>query len=303
MVETKEVICPNCQTKMIGKFCHNCGQDNDLRHRNILVLIGEILGDIFQYDSRLWRTIPALLFRPDLLNRDLFEGRIKRHVRPFTIFAIATLLMLFVSENKIEKSIQSAPSGNSVTINAVQSPQNSTIAHTSQSDENWDFDLKSFMAGNNDKIISEVQNWQGSEKDKAQIVEILQNPRLYLNNVFSWAQNLAVLLVPICALALVIVFIFKRQYYLYDHFTFAMNLISFSFLMISFCLLLPPNLGGLFFLLLFIIAPLYTFFALKGAYKIGNWGAIWRALFVVIISGLSFLFLISGAAVAASLIN
>ncbi|HZZ32726.1 MAG TPA: DUF3667 domain-containing protein [Phenylobacterium sp.] len=91
--------CANCGTPLEGVFCHVCGQDSDTHKRSIRHLAFEAVEGLFEVDGRLWRTLPALFFRPGGLARDYIEGRIVRHVPPFRTFLVALLLFIFAAEH------------------------------------------------------------------------------------------------------------------------------------------------------------------------------------------------------------
>lgn len=91
--------CANCGTPLEGVYCHACGQDSDTHKRSIRHLAFEAVEGLFELDGRLWRTLPALFFRPGGLARDYIEGRIVRHVPPFRTFLVALLLFIFTAEH------------------------------------------------------------------------------------------------------------------------------------------------------------------------------------------------------------
>jgi hypothetical protein len=92
-------VCANCGAPLHGHYCHDCGQSADTRHRSILHLIWEAIEATFELDGRLWRTLPALFFRPGKLARDYIDGRVARHVPPFRTFLVALLLFIFAAEH------------------------------------------------------------------------------------------------------------------------------------------------------------------------------------------------------------
>ncbi len=95
--------CANCGAILQGPFCHACGQNSDDHKRSILHLVVEAFEGLFHFDGRLWRTIPALFFRPGLLARDYVEGRTARHVPPFRTFLVALLLLIFAAEHAVHE--------------------------------------------------------------------------------------------------------------------------------------------------------------------------------------------------------
>jgi hypothetical protein len=96
--------CKNCDGPLIGPFCHVCGQGADLHHRSILHLIYEAFEGLFELDGRLWRTLPALFFRPGGLARDYIEGRIVRHIPPFRCFLVALVVFIFAAQTMTHRT-------------------------------------------------------------------------------------------------------------------------------------------------------------------------------------------------------
>ncbi|THD64026.1 DUF3667 domain-containing protein [Phenylobacterium sp.] len=96
--------CKNCDSTLVGPFCHVCGQDADLHKRSILHLIYEAFEGMFELDGRLWRTAPALFLRPGGLARDYMEGRIVRHIPPFRCFLVALVIFIFAAQNMTHRS-------------------------------------------------------------------------------------------------------------------------------------------------------------------------------------------------------
>jgi hypothetical protein len=97
-------VCANCGAVLQGPFCHLCGQDSDRHKRSIRHLLFEAMEGMFELDGRLWRTVPALFFRPGRLARDYIEGRIVRHVPPFRMFLVALVLFIFAAEYATHQS-------------------------------------------------------------------------------------------------------------------------------------------------------------------------------------------------------
>jgi hypothetical protein len=91
--------CHNCGAELQGHFCHVCGQSADTHKRSIRHLIWEAIETTFELDGRLFRTVPALFFRPGLLARDYIDGRVVRHVPPFRTFLVALLIFIFAAEH------------------------------------------------------------------------------------------------------------------------------------------------------------------------------------------------------------
>ncbi len=88
--------CPNCQALISGPFCATCGQQQTNLNRPIWFLIGELLRDLFDLDSRVVRTLRSLLFQPGHLTREYFAGRRTRYTPPIRLYLIVSFLFFFV---------------------------------------------------------------------------------------------------------------------------------------------------------------------------------------------------------------
>ena len=52
----------------------------------------EALHDLMHFDDKLFKTLPALLFRPGLLPEKSLEGDQQRYVKPFTLFVFLNFI-------------------------------------------------------------------------------------------------------------------------------------------------------------------------------------------------------------------
>lgn len=87
-------VCHNCQTELVGSFCHQCGQkhqDLDIRFSQ---LAADWLGGVIGFDARIWKTLRVLFLQPGQLTVDFFEGRRARFVAPLRLYLVASLCML-----------------------------------------------------------------------------------------------------------------------------------------------------------------------------------------------------------------
>jgi hypothetical protein len=89
--------CLNCSARLTGQYCGECGQRATSRLISIWELVRDAFGDMFELDSRLWRTIRPLLFRPGLLTKDYLEGRRARYMPPFRMYLVLSLIFFVVA--------------------------------------------------------------------------------------------------------------------------------------------------------------------------------------------------------------
>ena len=89
--------CLNCGTELRGQYCGHCGQRARSRLISLWELIQDAFGDLFELDSRLWRTIVPLLIRPGQLTRDYLEGRRARYMPPFRMYLVLSVVFFVVA--------------------------------------------------------------------------------------------------------------------------------------------------------------------------------------------------------------
>jgi hypothetical protein len=88
--------CKNCGADITGRYCASCGQHSDVSIPSLHKLFVEALGDLYNFDSRLWRSLGLLLFKPGRLTREYLEGRRARYVPPFRLYVVLSLTFFFV---------------------------------------------------------------------------------------------------------------------------------------------------------------------------------------------------------------
>lgn len=88
-------VCANCGAALSGAYCSSCGQKAHL-HRSVFHAVEEFLHGILHFDSKLWHTLPLLVFRPGKLTRDYVMGRRARYIAPVALFLLTIFTMFLV---------------------------------------------------------------------------------------------------------------------------------------------------------------------------------------------------------------
>ncbi|MDO9490475.1 MAG: DUF3667 domain-containing protein [Sphingomonadaceae bacterium] len=86
--------CLNCATPLRGRFCDSCGQAAHV-HRTLGHVFEEFLHGVLHFDTKAWRTLPLLFFKPGKLTRDYVYGKRARYIAPFALFLFTIFVMFF----------------------------------------------------------------------------------------------------------------------------------------------------------------------------------------------------------------
>ncbi len=325
--------CHNCGAELQGHFCHVCGQNADTHKRSIRHLIWEAIETTFELDGRLFRTVPALFFRPGALARDYIDGRIVRHVPPFRTFLVALLIFIFAAEHATHEQTlaqQRQKAAHEALIATPQGRANEVVRIRTEAAKDLAEELKGYATDRADSLKDpdekpakvqasydrhvknaqthyakalaradrvaqglpaevevdasfELAGKRGSTQAgwfKPGLKKAIANQDYYWTVVFSWAQRLAVILLPIVGLSLALVYRRRKDVFLYDHLLVAMNLLSFTFLTNAAGLMLPGAAMPYWFGLVAIWTPINLFQTLRGAYGSSILGAILKTLIV-----------------------
>ncbi len=277
--------CLNCGAPLQGRYCHACGQSADDHHRSILHLAWEAVEGFTHLDGRLAKTLPALLLRPGSLARDHIEGRRTRHVPPFRLFLITLLLFMLAMETAIHHR-----SGREVTIST---DRGGSVAVRSRPLSSSDVD-NAIGQIKLERRHKPLETWL-----KTHIPRAVHNPEYFEMVVFEWAHRLAVLMLPILAGLLTLLYIRKREFYIYDHLIVAMQYLAFCFLVWAIVWVAPSPVKGLLFLPAMIWTPVNLFMTLRGAYGSSLLSSAVKALFLWVATMTVFGLLLTGLLVLA----
>ncbi|NVK04538.1 MAG: DUF3667 domain-containing protein [Flavobacteriia bacterium] len=102
----KTDICPNCGAEQgDANFCPNCGQKNNSHKPNFFEYIRDAVENLFAFDSKFYRSLGPLLWRPGKLTLLYNSGKRTSYVLPIRLFILITILLLAASscQNRLDK--------------------------------------------------------------------------------------------------------------------------------------------------------------------------------------------------------
>lgn len=103
--------CLNCNQSLdvSEKYCHNCGQLNSTKKLTFEDFFEEYFSGIVAYDSRLSRTLSALLFHPGKISKDYIQGKRQRYANPYKFYLSVSIIFFlawgFFGNNNNEENV------------------------------------------------------------------------------------------------------------------------------------------------------------------------------------------------------
>ena len=91
------VRCKNCDAMLLGRFCANCSQAADVHVPTTRELLHELLEGVTHSDSRLWRTLTTLWFKPGKLTEEFVAGRRVAYLPPFRLYLVLSILFFLLA--------------------------------------------------------------------------------------------------------------------------------------------------------------------------------------------------------------
>lgn len=92
--------CANCEHPLdiSDKYCPNCSQANSTKKLTLLDFFDEFLASLISYDSKLLKTLSALLLRPGKITNDFIKGKRVSYTNPFR-FLLSLSIIYFLLQS------------------------------------------------------------------------------------------------------------------------------------------------------------------------------------------------------------
>lgn len=294
-------VCLNCGTRLRGQYCGSCGQRSRSRLISIWQLLREAFGDLFELDSRLWRTVLPLLARPGRLTRDYLEGRRARYMPPFRTYLVLSVIFFLVATFNPQGFLEiidpdSVPTAEEIAQQKEAEKTAKLAEETAQDDENSLFGDCEEASVSADEDVPEWIRKRFTEERIKQICEA-NNRRGSDNFVDAIADNIPVALIvllPLMALVLKLLYPLSRRYFV-EHLLFFVHFHAFFFLILVLQVLfagitgmLGPEDGAIDSLstLIIVVAsfyvPVYLYKAMRHVYGQGHLITIFKYIILLV---------------------
>lgn len=245
------VVCKNCETEFTGHYCNNCGQSVKDFDRPFKVLIFDVVGTMWAFDTRLFKTLKAIFLKPGQVPLDYVHGKRARYMPPFRLYIFISFIFFMLMNISFKSSFNEADKQEGPGIENVI-----TINGSANGEEIDPADV---------------------QKAEDAITSIKDNKNYYTSRFLSLMSWSLFILMPLFASFLWIMFR-KYQRYFLGHFIFAINLHSFLFILFIIILtvnLIFPDKTSAYEAWLLMLYPVYI---VSGSRKL--YGARWKTIFM-----------------------
>ena len=312
---TRERDCLNCGTRLVGAYCHACGQHGHV-HRTLTAFGQDFLSGVLNFEGKILRTIPCLAWQPGKLTRNYIDGQRARFVSPLALFLFTVFLFFAVFQSfgapdgmanwtdgdKVYHSTDEAITG--ITAKVAELEADKAQADDEEERARIDLELADQKAqletlskikeqGIGNAILAEASGGDGVEtqSDIPMLNEAIQkvkgNPQLALYKIQDATSKFAWALIPISVPFLWLMFPFNRRFRLYDHTVFVTYSLSFMLLLGAVLTLwMQTNISGA-GVALALVPPFHMYRQLKGTYGLGRKSAIARTFLLLIFASIA----------------
>lgn len=243
--------CDNCKTLLQGKFCHHCGQEKTVILCSLKNLFQDLFAAFGSWDSRLWRTLIPLWFKPGVLTKQYLAGHRASYAPPLRLYLFSSIIaFLIFSLSTSDLPEQSKPQlsveERQLINQQIQAELQQTLAQSGVPYEPEKYEtlpFASFLAEDTKQALIK------------KLVFLEEHPDILISKFFSLAPQILLLLLPLLAGILMPLYVFSGRFYI-EHLILALHTHSFILHMLMFCI-------GLHFLTLsiatipWLLAPIY----------------------------------------------
>ena len=296
--------CRNCGDVLNGQYCTSCGQREGRGDLHFTEAATDILGDVFTWDSRVWRTLIPLLIRPGFLSAEFNAGRRMRYMPPFRLYIVVSFLMFLAMSFAAGEAGFAVDDFDdaavTVTLDSDADPDEGEAVEQTASaiepgeDEKDGEDGKGGKDGKDGKgfTINVVENGPPWVEELEKRVEtnaqrVADSPNDYIDDLMEHLPQVMFVMLPVFALLLKLSYLFSPYHYL-QHLVFALHYHTFVYLLYlinTAVEYLTVYVDGLFALMLIVYLPL----ALRRTYSSSWFGAIGKSVVLMFSYGAALL--------------
>jgi Protein of unknown function (DUF3667) len=276
--------CKNCGAALAGAYCSACGQKGDVRILSLGRLLADVIGDLYNFDSRIWRSLGTLTFKPGRMTRRYLEGQRAKYTPPFRMYVVTSVAFFLVfSLVRPPADFPTAASIDESVDAAVVAAEEEGFNVTRADDGTWrcemDQGLNPNLRARLEAACRKIEADSGASFGRA-----------FADNV----PLMMLVFIPIVAAAMKVLYLFSRRKYV-EHLLFFVHVHTFFFLTALIGILLRRGaevapwlewLARIADLALWSYFPIYLYLAMRHVYRQGY--ALTAVKYVALVGSYSF---------------
>lgn len=258
--------CLNCDTELLDMYCHHCGQKNLPQRQTLRELIENFIGSFFSFESKFFKTVRFLLFKPGFLPLEYTSGKRESYFHPARAYVFISFIfftLLFALPDFDEKKQNTELDNAEVTTEVNDLNKGDSISRGSvKVDSIIQFDLNGKIKGKKirssgfsltDSPYTSIKEYDSAQRllpenkrdgwiERAFEVKNIELKNYYstedgkkrfkkdfVGAFFSNVPRVVFFLLPIFALILKLLYV-RRDFYYSEHLVFSINYYNFFFL-------------------------------------------------------------------------
>lgn len=239
--------CRNCGEPLTGCYCSRCGQRATEVTASLRALGRDFADEYLNVDSKILKSILALLLRPGYLTREYLQGRRVRYVRPLRLYLVSSVLFFLVLSftQPLSDIFQDDPD-QPMSVEEVIRMLSEDDAATAPPPE------AASPAGAGEEPVLEmpvppqvvrVGPWEVNAAGRMERIRRMSPAALlaaFADGFERYLPRLMFVLLPLFALLLKLLYLRQRRFYA-EHFIFALHFHAFIFVIFGLLLLLPSE--------------------------------------------------------------
>ncbi|MEM9234153.1 MAG: DUF3667 domain-containing protein [Pseudomonadota bacterium] len=310
--------CQNCGTKLEGEYCHVCGQAAKEPRRAVIGLVQDVFVETLAIDGKLFRTIALLYRAPGRLARRYLDGKRVRYSPPFRLYLFASVFFFLAAFWSLDDAVRNevaAEFGQSEE-QPVEESSEEAAAGPGESEADppaavTEDDEPLFRINGEDQTMTEAVDKTEFTTDNEWLKPYLErlgeafdraseDPRLFMAQLRENLPRFMLLAPVVYALTLMLLYIYRRKFFVYDHFVVSlyMHAALYAYLLLSVLLSYIPLVGGYLYWLPLIWGALQPLLVQRQAYG-SNWVSVvakwlvinviyWMAMLFIVLAGLGY---------------
>ena len=284
--------CDNCGASVAGRYCGNCGQRLEPPVHSLWHFLTVAMEDVTHADSRLWRTLWALLFKPGFLTRQFLDGRRASYLPPvrlYLVLSVVFFLWFSATHPKLQVVQLDAPS--SVAGAAAPLPGRREFGPLAKAQPGESPQQRADRECPRSNYQGPGQEWIAPRVQRACRIIVLDNGHSMTEAFLHNAPRAMFLFLPLLAAGMMLMYWWPRHYYV-EHLLLFVHNHAFAFLLLllaSLALALLPLAAPWIRFAIFLYIVWYAYRSMRVVYGQGRW------LTFAKLAVLSFFYLVSGS--------